>query len=278
MSTDARPTRHRGVGRALLGLAVACAAGAAWFGWQARNAPDPDQVTLEVETVTATAPPSTIAPRSGSHVDAVTETRPDTNGTTNTDPASSDDASSTMSTSPTTVPLSPLADLLGPAGSAIAPVVEPRIRPSALVIPAIDVLRPVRAVGLEDDGELEVPDETEIGWYQYGATPGDSGATVLAAHVTWNRTLGPFYRLGELEPGDEVDVVLEDGSTRRYAVIERTIYDKDGLPRDRIWRNSGPESLVLITCGGSYNPDIRRYRQNIVVYAVPVGQIEAGVS
>jgi hypothetical protein len=28
--------------------------------------------------------------------------------------------------------------------------------------------------------------------------------------------------------------------------------------------------LVLITCGGSFNPDIGRYRQNIVVYAVPV--------
>jgi len=27
----------------------------------------------------------------------------------------------------------------------------------------------------------------------------------------------------------------------------------------------------LITCGGSYNPDSRRFRENIVVYAVPVG-------
>jgi hypothetical protein len=28
---------------------------------------------------------------------------------------------------------------------------------------------------------------------------------------------------------------------------------------------------VLITCGGDFNPEIRRYRQNIVVYAAPVG-------
>ena len=26
-----------------------------------------------------------------------------------------------------------------------------------------------------------------------------------------------------------------------------------------------------IAFGGDYNPDIRRYRENIVVYAVPVG-------
>ena len=173
----------------------------------------------------------------------------------------------------TTIPLSPLAERLGPAGSAIPPTVTPRVQPTALAIEDLDLLRPIRAVGLEDDGELEVPDETEVGWYQYGSAPGRPGATVLAAHITWNRTLGPFYRLGELEPGDRVDVVLEDGSTRVYEVVERTIFDKDALPRWRIWRNSGPESLVLITCGGSYNPDIRRYRQNIVVFAAPVDQI-----
>ncbi|MCB0967229.1 MAG: sortase [Ilumatobacter sp.] len=265
MSVDARPTQRRGVGRALLALALLCAGGAVWLGLEARDRPDPDQVTLDVETAVATTPPSTIAPR--------TPTEP----VMTTDDASPV-TSSTAVPPPTTVPLSPLAELLGPAGSAIPPVVEPRSRPTALVIPSIDVLRPVRAVGLEDDGELEVPDETEIGWYRYGATPGDPGATVLAAHVTWNRTLGPFFRLGEMEPGERVDVVLDDGSTRVYEVIERTIYDKDELPRDRIWRNSGPESLVLITCGGSYNPDIRRYRQNIVVYAVPVDQIEAAAT
>ena len=273
MSNDARPTRTRGVGRALLGLAVLCAAGAAWFAWEARDDPDPDQVTLDVETAVATVTPSTIAPR--------TPGSADTNTTTNTDePDASNDTDPAMTSAPptTTVPLSPLAEFLGPAGSAIPPVIEPRPRPAALVIPTIDVLRPVRAVGLEDDGELEVPDETEIGWYQYGATPGDPGATVLAAHVTWNRNLGPFYRLGELEPGERIDVVLDDGTTRVYEVVERTIYGKDDLPRNRIWRNTGPESLVLITCGGSYNPDIRRYRENIVVYAVPVGHTLEGAA
>ena len=48
------------------------------------------------------------------------------------------------------------------------------------------------------------------------------------------------------------------------------MYDKDALPRERIWRNTGDETLVLITCGGDFNPEITRYRQNIVVYAVPV--------
>ena len=136
----------------------------------------------------------------------------------------------------------------------------------------IDVARfPVRAVGLEPDGQMEIPDETEIGWYQYGATAGQPGATVLAAHVSWNRTSGPFAQLGRVEPGEQVEVTLDDGSVRRYEVTERAVYGKLELPRERLWRTTGDETLVLITCGGDYNPDIRRYRENIVVYAVPVG-------
>ena len=148
-----------------------------------------------------------------------------------------------------------------------------RRSPLSIQISDLELDNPVRAVGVEEDGQLEVPDETEVGWYQYGSAPGLPGATVLAAHVSWNRKIGPFHQLGNLEPGAQVDVVADDGSTRVYEVVERTIYDKDELPRDRIWTTTGDETLVLITCGGSYNPEIRRYRQNIVVYAVPVDDV-----
>lgn len=144
--------------------------------------------------------------------------------------------------------------------------------PLSVTIDDIELWGPVGEVGIEDDGELEVPDETTIGWYKYGSAPGLPGATVLAAHVTWNRKVGPFHKLGELEPGAEVDVRLQDGTERTYQVVERTIYPKDELPRERIWTTTGDETLVLITCGGSYNSNIRRYRENIVVYAVPVDQ------
>lgn len=53
--------------------------------------------------------------------------------------------------------------------------------------------------------------------------------------------------------------------------LEATGLGATELPRERIWRNTGPETLVLITCGGDFNPDINRYDDNIVVYAVPVG-------
>ncbi len=148
-----------------------------------------------------------------------------------------------------------------------------RDSPRSIRIGDLELDNEVRAVGIDEDGELEVPDESEVGWYQYGSAPGLPGSTVLAAHVSWNRTIGPFHQLGNLEPGARVDVVADDGTTRVYEVIERAIYDKDSLPRERIWRTTGDETLVLITCGGSYNPNIRRYRQNIVIYAVPVAEV-----
>ena len=252
-----------------------CAAGALWWGWRADVAPDPGQVALTVQPALADVAPSTIAPRTG----AINSSAPEDPAQPTDQPARSSIPTAMTppalpSTPATSVPLSPLAALVGPAGSAIPPVLEPRARPTALVIRDLDVFAPVRPVGLEDDGAMEIPDETEIGWYRYGGAPGGPGATVLAAHITWNRTLGPFYQLGRAEPGERVEVVLDDGSTRVYEIVERTVFDKDALPRWRIWRNTGPESLVLITCGGSYNPEIRRYRQNIVVFAVPVEQLD----
>lgn len=147
--------------------------------------------------------------------------------------------------------------------------------PLGLLIGDLQLDGEVRPVGIADDGELEIPDEREIGWYQYGSAPGLPGATVLAAHVSWNGSIGPFHRLGDLEPGATVDVVLDDQSVRTYQVVERTMYAKDELPADRIWRTTGDETLVLITCGGDFNPSIRRYQHNIVVYAVPVAKRSA---
>lgn len=150
-----------------------------------------------------------------------------------------------------------------------------RLAPLSLRFEQVGVDGSIRPVGLEDDGDMEVPDRHEIGWWQHGSAPGLPGATVLAAHVSWNDAIGPFHRLGRAELGDRVEVTAGDGSVRVYQVVERTMYVKDGLPADRIWTTTGDEVLVLITCGGDFNPNIRRYRHNIVVYAVPVESLPA---
>ena len=246
----------------MLAFSALAVVAAAVLGYLAlRPGPDPEAAVLDVDDAIASSVPVTVAPLATLPPESETPT-------TTGDGGEPDDGAG--GTPVTTDALSPLAELLGERGSAVPPQIEPRLRPVGLRIDDIFVDDPVRAVGLEDDGQLEVPGVDEVGWYRYGAAPGYAGATVLAAHVTWNGEYGPFLNLGDLEPGDQVTVDLEDGSERVYEVIERTMYDKDGLPRERIWRNTGDETLVLITCGGDFNPDINRYQQNIVVYAVPV--------
>lgn len=147
-----------------------------------------------------------------------------------------------------------------------------RVAPLNIRFDDVGIDDPIISVGLTEDGELEVPSETEVGWWEQGSAPGLPGATVLAAHVSWNRTAGPFNRLARAELGSKFEIETGDGFVRTYQVVERALYGKDELPADRIWRTTGPEAIVLITCGGDYNPQIRRYRENIVVYAVPIAQ------
>ena len=264
-----RPSGHRATFAALACVAALGAIGVATVAIVGGDGGE--AIVLEIDDAVAAEPPVTIPPVSIETVPPSPASSDDGAGTTDDQGASSPTDYSGDDSGDDGRELSPLADLLGPRYSAIPEEIEPRPQPVGIRTDSIDIERfPIRAVGLEDDGQLEVPDETEIGWYRYGATAGRPGATVLAAHVSWNDTTGPFFRLGTMEPGDRVTVALDDGSSRVYEVTERTMYDKNALPRDRIWRNTGPETLVLITCGGDFNPDIRRYRQNIVVYAVPV--------
>ena len=209
--------------------------------------------TAFVEAVTIPVAPPTIAPT----VDAPATTV-----------AASTVAASTVAPA-VTLPISPLAAQLPPHVSAI-PTVDEVVAPTEIRIADLELWAPINPVGVEPDGQLEIPDETEVGWYRLGSSPGRPGSTVLAAHVTWNDTIGPFFELGQLEPGAEIELTLADGSLRRYEVVERAQYGKLMLPQHRIWTQEGAETLVLITCGGDFNREIRRFADNIVAYAVPV--------
>lgn len=214
--------------------------------------PAPAPITF-VEPAVIDTPPAPQIPAEPVVVDA-----PPTTAATPAEPAPA-----------TTLPLSPLAAQLPPPFSAIAPDVSPPA-PAELMIGDISLWAPVVPVGIEPDGQLEIPDETEVGWYRFGSRPGQAGTTVLAAHVSWNDTYGPFFDLARLEPGASIELTLADGTNREYQVVERAQYGKTELPPDRIWTRDGPETLVLITCGGDFNRRIRRYADNIVIYAAPV--------
>lgn len=145
--------------------------------------------------------------------------------------------------------------------------------PARLAIPALGIDAPVVAVGIEDDGEMEIPaDVDQAGWYRFGASPGAEGSAVIAGHVD-SRTqgLGIFARLRELEVGARVDVAFADGTSEVFVVTARQEIDKPTVPLDAVFSRSGSPRLTLITCGGEFDATERSYRSNVIVTAVPAG-------
>ncbi|MFG1868579.1 class F sortase [Micromonospora arborensis] len=153
-----------------------------------------------------------------------------------------------------------------PAGATIVP-------PVRLVIPEIDVTATVDAVGInERTNEFEVPPSVDqIGWYRYG--PGleaTTGSVVIAGHVdSAKQGRGAFFRLRELNRGDTLTATGSDGTARQYRVVAREEYAKTKIPLDRYFARDGKPRLTLITCGGPFDAKARKYRDNIVVTAVP---------
>lgn len=185
-------------------------------------------------------------------------------------------APAAVSPAPTTAPgapVGPLPDVPVRSADLASLEVEPVVEPVGVVIPSIDVSLPVEPVGVEDDGQMEIPPRAEIGgWYRYGASPADDeGTAVIAAHVDSivSADVGPFARLQDVQVGDPVEVALADGSTRSFTVTEIRRSPKPAVQWEDVFVRDGGQRLVLITCGGTFDRGARSYSDNVIVTAEP---------
>lgn len=145
--------------------------------------------------------------------------------------------------------------------------------PRRLVIPSVDISMPVTATGVTADGQMELPpDPREVGWYRFGALPGDSrGSAVLGGHVDSVRYgVGPLEGLAQVRAGARVTVTSAEGERMRYRVTSVERIAKAALPVDTLFDPTVRHRLVIVTCGGRYLPDAGGYEDNIVVIAEPV--------
>lgn len=169
---------------------------------------------------------------------------------------------------------SPLAGLVTPVGSAgydPADHTDDRPVPVAVTIDGIGVSDArVRDVGVEENGDMEIPGAGEVGWYRFNATPGEEGSAVLAAHISFDGQPGVFRYLDEANVGDRVVIRFDGGATSEFEIVELAQYDKQELPTERVFAKTGDPVLALITCGGDFNRSLRSYEDNVVAYAVPL--------
>jgi len=144
--------------------------------------------------------------------------------------------------------------------------------PVRITIASLGINAPVLPAVIDlKQGVLAVPaDIHETGWWADGATPhSPSGSIVIAGHVdSATAGAGAFFPLKQAKAGEIVTVTSADGRTKSYRVVSVNHMLKANLPTE-IWSQQTPNRLVVVTCGGPFDPVTKHYRDNIVLTAVP---------
>ncbi|WP_121033609.1 class F sortase [Terracoccus luteus] len=249
-------------GRVVAALSAALLAGSltAWVTRPAANADGLHGPSLAhpSQAVTSTTTPA----RGGTAGDSSPAVPP--TGDTRADAGSSASPDARVPRGSGTTPL--LGRPLAQAPASTAPV------PTRFRIDRLGIDMQVLPEGVARDGEMALaPDPADVGWYRYGPRPGDAqGAAVLAAHVdNVGYGVGPLAALHTLRDGDVLTVV-SGGQTRRYAVESVDSIEKTTLDLGALFTRSGPPRLHVVTCGGTFDQERRRYDRNVVVVAVPI--------
>jgi len=165
--------------------------------------------------------------------------------------------------------------LPAPTGPIVAvpqsPGPDPVAAPVALTIPLIGVQTNLITLGLQSNGQLQVPATTSVaGWYTGSPRPGAVGSSIIVGHIDSYKNPGVFFRLSTLTKGDKVYIKRADGTMAEFSVTAVQTYLKDHFPTEDVYGPVPDAELRLITCGGAFDLATGHYLSNIVVYATEV--------
>jgi LPXTG-site transpeptidase (sortase) family protein len=165
-------------------------------------------------------------------------------------------------------------------GQAVQPTQFPSgPKPTRVAIQRIYVDAPVIQMGLEPGTDIpDVPDRgDQVAWYDFNPVPGIGYNAVFSGHVDWQTAAhspipGVFYRLRELQIGDEITVTLEDGQVLAYRVTGNVAAAWDDPNIVKAMQPVQKDVITILTCGGSWEPNPREenggnYTHRIVVRA-----------
>lgn len=151
----------------------------------------------------------------------------------------------------------------------------------------------VTAHRLNPDGTLFVPSNPRtVSWAKQDAAPGAThGTVILTSHI--NYVINGHLVIGSLSDlawyaqhavGKQLTVRLADGRTLTYRIVAGREYTKAQLAGSPKLRSTlydqqsafGPAArpssrLLLVSCGGAFDPYSGEYEDNVFLYALPVG-------
>ncbi|MBJ7609176.1 MAG: class F sortase [Candidatus Dormibacteraeota bacterium] len=140
--------------------------------------------------------------------------------------------------------------------------------PVEVTIPAIAVKSLLEGLRVNRDGSLQAPrDPNRVGWYSDGPAPGDKGAAVFAGHLDSTTAPAVFWRLAGLLPGDRIYVRRADGRILTFVVDHSAAYQRTNQAAPAAAYGASGSELHLITCHGTYDANVGRYDQSLLVVA-----------
>ena len=139
-------------------------------------------------------------------------------------------------------------------------------------IPKFNVDAPIELLGLVNN-QMDTPKDTNrsVGWYDIYDRPGFLGNAMFSAHVYYHSIPAPFVNLAKSVNGDQVIVVMEDGTEYTYEVISNERYHRDTIDMGVIigapTKADYDEWVTLITCGGELDSTGQEYVSRDVIVA-----------
>lgn len=123
-------------------------------------------------------------------------------------------------------------------------------------------------LGVQTNGEIDAPQSYDkVAYYKFGPTPGEVGPAVVLGHVDSKAGPAVFYSLGQLKPGDPIEIRRADGSIATFTVEKFERYPQNAFPTQAVYGDIPYAGLRLITCSGVYDRGVLRYSHNLVVFA-----------
>ena len=135
-----------------------------------------------------------------------------------------------------------------------------------LVIPGVGIDASIEVLGIDADGAMQSPSGPEVvAWYNFSSLPHEPGNAVFAGHLDYaGYGAAIFWRLGDVQIGDVVEVHHADGTIVRYGITSVAPYSASE-DAGAVVTSRGRSEITLITCDGEFDQQGRAYPDRLVV-------------
>ena len=98
--------------------------------------------------------------------------------------------------------------------------------PKLLQIQKINLNSRIKIVSSDSSGSIKVPKNiNDVGWYEGSSKPADRGVVFLDGTTVYDGTQGVFANINRLVPGDDIVIIMGDGTEYKYTVKKTKTID-----------------------------------------------------